>query len=96
MSSFQALSIPLPEKAQHTLSLLVLFPCSLLCSSPVALSCTWLLVPTTREMFTFGSTLLSWLHKSTVHREPKSNAGEAGDNNDAVRLISYSSYVRDG
>ena len=58
-------------------------------------------------MFTFDSnfvfeaqtnppTLLSWLHKSEAHREPKSNAGEAGDNHDAIGLISSSSYMRDG
>ena len=43
-----------------------------------------------------ASTLLSWLHKSAAHREPKSNAEEAGDNHDVIRLISNSSYVRDG
>ena len=56
------------------------------------------------EVFTFDSTfvldvqpnpstLLSWLHKLAAHREPKSNAGEAGDNHDAIRLISNSSYL---
>ena len=45
---------------------------------------------------TVSSTLLSRLYKSAAHREPKSNAREAGDNHYAIRPISHSNYMRDG